>query len=238
MGGRMRISERFMPNRIFSFWKKPDPQGPENYFEGLCQAVKNYTLLDKERLLSLWNLLQDANVRGIPGDVVECGSYKGGSSAVLRAAMGPHRKLWIYDSFEGMPATDETDGEEAKAWVGKCSAAVEEVLEILQATGSLPQDYVVRKGWFHETFKLDLPGKIALLHCDADWYRSVTLVLNTFYPLLSDGGCVILDDFGYWEGCRLAFYDFCEKHRIRPLIERVGNSQAYWIKGKAHRRNG
>ena len=234
----MKNSDRFMVDRLFSFRKRPQSQGLQSHFDGLCQAVKDHTSLDKERLLSLWNLLQDANVRRIPGDVVECGSHKGGSSAVLRTAMGSHRKLWIYDSFQGMPATEEKDGEEAKAWVGKCSASVEDVLGILQVTGALPEEYIIRKGWFQETFQQDLPVKIALLHCDADWYRSVTLVLDTFYPLLSEGGCVILDDFGYWEGCRLAFYDFCEKHRIRPLIERVGNSQAYWIKGKVHRRNG
>jgi len=227
-----------MWDRLFSPRKRLNPQEPQNDFDQLCQAVKDHTMLDRERLLSLWNLLREANARGIPGDVVECGTYKGGSSAVLRAAMGSHRKLWIYDSFQGMPLTEDTDGEEAKAWVGKCSAPVEGVVEILRATGALPGEYRVRKGWFRETFQQDLPDKVALLHCDADWYRSVTLVLETFYPLLSEGGCVILDDFGYWEGCRLAFYDFCEKHRIRPLIERVGNSQAYWIKGKAHRRNG
>jgi O-methyltransferase len=234
----MKRFKKLMRDRIFSIRKKPNPPAPENDFDALCQAVKDHTLLDRERLFSLWNLLQDVNARGIPGDVVECGSYKGGSSAVLRAAMGSHRKLWIYDSFQGMPATEETDGEEAKAWVGKCSASEEEVVEILRATGAIPGEYIVRQGWYQETFQQGLPDKIALLHCDADWYRSVTLVLDTFYPILSEGGCVILDDFAYWEGSRLAFYDFCEKQRIRPLIERVGNSQAYWIKGKAHRRNG
>jgi O-methyltransferase len=152
--------------------------------------------------------------------------------------MGPDRRLWIYDSFQGMPLTEDTDGEEAKFWVGRCSGSTEEVLKILEATSAQPGEYNICEGWFQETFRQELPDRVALLHCDADWYRSVTLSLETFYPLLSDGGVVILDDFGYWEGCRLAFYDFCEKFRVRPLLERVGNSQAYWIKGKNHRRDG
>ena len=205
-------------------------------FEDLCKAVANYTLLDTQRLLSLWRLVNDINRHGVKGDVVECGSYKGGASAVLRAGMGPGRKLWIYDSFQGLPETREQDGDEAKKWVGECVASVDDVLEILAATGAAREEFVIREGWFQDTFKRKLPEQVALLHCDADWYESVTLVLETFYPLMSDGACIILDDFGHWEGCRLAFYDFCEKYGERPLLERVGYTQAFWVKGKEHNR--
>jgi O-methyltransferase len=207
-------------------------------FENLYQTIANYTLLDIERLLSLWKLINDLNRRGIEGDIVECGSYKGGASAVLRAGMGSHRKLWIYDSFLGMPGTSEQDGDEAKKWVGSCAASVEDVLEILAATGATREEFVIREGWFQDTFKQELPQHVALLHCDADWYESVTLVLETFYPLMPKGACVILDDFGYWEGCRIAFYDFCKNYGERPLLERVGITQAFWIKEKEHNRNG
>jgi O-methyltransferase len=81
-----------------------------------------------------------------------------------------------------------------------------------------------------------LPERVALLHCDADWYDSVHIVLRTFYPLIPPGGCVILDDFGYWEGCREAFYDFCLQRGEKPLLERLEADQAYWIKGKTHNR--
>jgi O-methyltransferase len=207
-------------------------------FEGLCQAVKDYTLLDTERLHSLWGLVNDINHRGITGDIVECGSYRGGSSAVLRAGMGPHRKLWIYDSFQGLPETSEQDSEEAQKWISECAASMDDVLEILAATGATREEFVIREGWFLDTFKQALPKQVALLHCDADWYESVTLVLETFYPLMPNGACIILDDFGHWEGCRMAFYDFCEKYSERPLLERVGYTQAFWIRGKEHNRNG
>ena len=95
---------------------------------------------------------------------------------------------------------------------------------------------VIRKGLFIQTFKQTLPQRIALLHIDGDWYESVLLTLETFYPLVADGGVIILDDFGFWEGCRRAFYEFCRKYRVEPLIERVGDTQAYWIKGKQHQR--
>jgi O-methyltransferase len=209
-----------------------------NDFGNLCQAVRDHTLLDTERLLSLWTLINDINQREVIGDIVECGAYKGGSSAVLRAGMGAHRKLWIYDSFQGMPETSQRDCSEAKNWVGECAASVGDVLKILQATGASDADFIIREGWFQNSFKQALPEKVALLHCDADWYQSVILTLETFYPLMPKGACVIIDDFGYWEGCRTAYYDFCQKWGERPLLERQGKFQAYWIKGKEHNRNG
>ena len=207
-------------------------------FDQLYRIVAGYTLLDLERIRSLWNLIDDVIRRGIKGDIVECGSCKGGSSAVLRKGLGPGRKLWIYDSFEGMPETCELDGEEAKKYVGTCLASKGDVLEILRATGARGDEFVIMEGLYEDTFKKKLPEQVALLHCDADWYDSVSIVLETFYSLIPVGGCVILDDFGFWEGCRRAFYDFCQKHGEKPLLERVGITQAFWIKGKEHNRNG
>ena len=204
--------------------------------EDLYQAVAEYTLLDAERIFSLWARMESVNQRGVVGDVVECGCYKGGSSAVLRAGMGPQRKLWLFDGFQGLPATSEADGEDARQWVGQCLASPDDVVEILTATGATAPEYIIREGWFHDTFKQELPATVALLHCDADWYDSVLLVLDTFYPRMPVGACIILDDFGYWEGTRVAFYDFCEKHGERPLLERAGYTQAFWIKGKTHNR--
>jgi O-methyltransferase len=206
-------------------------------FKELHKMVQEYTLLDYDRLFSLKKMADDLNKRGIAGDFVECGCYKGGSSAVLRSDMGADRRLWIYDSFQGMPNPGQQDGQEAQKWKNQCAASVDCLLTILLATGATWNEFVVREGWFEDTFKSPLPKQVALLHCDADWYESVKLVLETFYPLMPDGAYVILDDFGYWEGCRLAFYDFCENHGERPLLERVGPYQAYWIKGKKHTRN-
>src|SRR5262249_49659528 len=151
--------------------------------------------------------------------------------------LGLDRHLWLYDSFAGMPATSTKDGEEAREWIGKCVASVDDVQEAMTAAATPPERYTIRKGWFDQTFqRRPLPSPVALLHCDCDWYESVLLALETFYPLIPDGGCVILDDFGFWEGCRAAFYEFCHRHREMPLLERVERDQAFWIKGRTHNR--
>lgn len=204
--------------------------------EFTIRKVRPYTLCSAERIRSLIKLAQYLNLNAIEGDFVECGTYKGGTAAILSKYMGVNRHLWLYDSFEGMPDTVERDGEEAKKWVGECVGTIEDVKEAMRLVSTNEDCYTTKKGWFEQTFHEKLPEKVALLHCDADWYDSVTLVLETFYKLIPEGGCVVLDDFGYWEGCREAFYDFCSKHNEKPLLERAGNLQAYWIKGKLNNR--
>ena len=146
--------------------------------------------------------------------------------------MGTNRRLWLYDSFEGLPETSEKDGERAKEFVGKCLGSVQDVRNVLKIIGADEEMVTIKKGWFDKTFNEELPDKVALLHLDADWYDSIMAILDTFYELIPAGGGIILDDFGYWEGCREAFYDFCFRHNEKPLIERVDIDQAYWIKGK------
>jgi len=213
----------------------------EAVYSAEAQLIKNvasHTMSGPDRLSKLIDLAKYCNQNKIPGDFVECGSFKGGSSAILSQYMGQERHLWIYDSFQGMPQTTEKDGETAKECIGLCAAKAADVVEIMNKIGTLSSQYTIIEGWFSDSFQERLPEKVALLHCDADWYESVTLVLETFYDRIPDGGCIILDDFGFWEGCREAFYDFCWRRGEKPLLERVGNTQAYWIKGKQHTREG
>jgi O-methyltransferase len=205
--------------------------------ENLVERVQPYTYLTEGRLRTLSRICRYLNANKIPGDIVECGTYKGGSAAVLSKFMGEHRHLWLYDSFEGMPKTTDKDGLEASKWVGECLASSEEVKSIMMQVGTLPERYTIHQGWFHDTFQKPTAQQVALLHCDADWYESVTEVLEKFYPLVPEGGCIVLDDFGYWEGCREAFYDFCCSHNVKPLIERIETDQAFWVKGRTCNRS-
>jgi O-methyltransferase len=203
---------------------------------GLLRVVKPYTLCSPRKLRTLIELAELANRLGIEGDFVECGACNGGSGAVLASLLGPKRRLWLYDSFQGMPKPGERDGETSKDFEKQCLGTIDNVREVLAKVGLPAERCTIRAGWFQETFQQPLPDKVALLHCDADWYDSVTLVLDTFYSRIPPGGCVVLDDFGYWEGCREAFYDFCSRTQERPLLERVSCDQAYWVRGKEHNR--
>lgn len=201
----------------------------------LLEQVRPYTLCTPDRLENLAALCDHLNENQIPGDFVECGTYKGGSAAVLSTRLG-ERHLWLYDSFQGLPPTNEKDGEDAKWWIGECVGTIADLKAVMNTVGTSETAYTIKPGWFETTFQQELPEQIALLHCDADWYDSVMLVLETFYPRISPGGCIVLDDFGYWEGCREAFYDFCQRHGEKPVLERVGPDQAFWFKGRSHNR--
>ena len=205
--------------------------------EALLERVKPYTLCGENKLRSLLRLSKYLNQWKIAGDFVECGTYKGGSAAIVSSQLTRDRHLWLYDSFQGMPTTTDKDGTDAQQWIGQCLASVADVEAALAIAGTQPRQYTIRAGWFDQTFQEPLPETVALLHCDADWYDSVRLVLETFYPRIPVGGCVVLDDFGFWEGCREAFYDFCAAHDEKPLIERVDVDQAFWIKGRTHNRD-
>ena len=206
--------------------------------EHLFEKIKPFTMSSRLKLRSLKTLAESMNENNVPGDFVECGTFKGGSAAVISTALTPERKLWLFDSFEGLPdVKEEVDGADSKDWVGKCRAAEQDVIEALKTVGTSPDQYVIRKGWFQNTFQQTLPEQVALLHCDADWYDSVLLTLETFYDRMPMGGVVVLDDFGWWEGCREAFYDFCERRGEKPLLERVDCDQAFWIKGKTNNRD-
>ncbi|AFY62265.1 TylF/MycF/NovP-related O-methyltransferase [Synechococcus sp. PCC 6312] len=214
------------------------PNQKQQSWEELMRLVKPYTLSDAQRLGSLYHLAETLKTQAISGDFVECGVYKGGSAAILARSLSENTKIWLFDSFQGMPETTERDGSEAAEWVGACVGQIDDVNAVMKALNISKDQYIIRPGWFEETFQDALPEQVSLLHCDADWYDSVTLVLETFYPRIPVGGCVVLDDFGYWEGCREAFYDFCFRHHEKPILERVGTTQAYWIKGKTHTRHG
>jgi O-methyltransferase len=205
-------------------------------YEKLIEIVSRNSLCSTKRLNNLIQLAQLVNEQKIPGDFVECGTFKGGSAALLSKHMTPNRHLWIYDGFRGLPETTTPDGIEAKQWVGMFKASADDVKYIMETVKTDCSQYTIVEGDFEKTFSESLPEHVALLHCDADWYRSVLLVLETFYPLIPKGGCVILDDFGFLEGCREAFYDFCFQHQEKPLLERLGTTQAFWIKGKSHNR--
>lgn len=217
--------------RVFNLiLSKPDP------IEDLIKTVTPYTFCSEDKLRSLVQQCNYLNSIGVNGDYVECGTYKGGTAAVLSFSLGKTRKLWLYDSFEGMPETTEHDGETAKQYIGEGAVDIKDVFNVLNLVCADMSRVIVVKGLFEETFRNHIPKQVALLHCDADWYGSVLLTLRTFYDRVVDGGVIILDDFGYWEGAREAFYDFVNERGIKPLLERVGSDQLYWVKGKTSNR--
>jgi len=185
----------------------------------------------------LYVLAQDVIARGVPGDLVECGVWNGGSAAAIACAFRTTgRKAWLYDSFMGLPPAREVDGPDAAQHAGSLIGSEDKVRKALRIVQFPADNCIIRKGWFNDTFQDPLPQTVSFLHVDCDWYDSVMLSLKSFYDLVSEGGVIVLDDFGHWEGCREALYDFVRQRDLKPLLERFGYTQAFWVKGREHNR--
>jgi O-methyltransferase len=200
-------------------------------------GLDRYSMSGNRVLQKLYRLGRDVVTRDIAGDFVECGVCNGGSAAAIACGLrSSGRRVWLYDSFQGVPKPSEIDGACAANFTGAWVGELENVKRAMEIAGVADKDYIVRAGWFKDTFRLPLPERVSILHIDADWYDSVLLSLNTFYDRVGEGGIVVLDDFGHWEGCREAFYDFISQRHLKPLLERFGHTQAFWVKGRAHNR--
>lgn len=181
-------------------------------FVKLCDLIiPGYSMVDPTRLRQLLDLASDVRLRGIQGAIVECGSWRGGSAAIL-AYGAPHRDVWLFDSFEGMPTPSENDSRFVHdSWhKGWCKGSEEAAREILRRVGVEPK---IVKGWFEDTLPVDV-GPIALLHVDSDWFESVKICLDSFYDQVVSGGVIIFDDYHRWAGCRKAVDQFVAARRI------------------------
>jgi len=142
----------------------------------------------------------------------------------------PARRLWLFDSFQGLPRPSDKDGaaENRSYFEGWCRGDVTTVRAAFR-TLRLPWDAVqIVQGWFEDTVPQTHISAIALLHIDADWYDSVKLVLNTFYDKVVPGGYIFFDDFNYWLGCNRAVEDFMKEHALSAdSLHVIGASGAY-----------
>ena len=199
----------------------------------LVYRVRGYTAVFVPRLVALYKLSEEINQRSVPGDIVECGVYNGGSAAIMASLCEKSpisRNVWLFDSFEGLPKPSDKDGEEAPAYEGWCHGDLSKVKEVLRKL-RIPESRVhIVKGWFQDTFPSAQIRDIAILHIDADWYESVKLCLEKFYDSVQPGGYIILDDYGDWEGCRIATDEFLKKRALDMKLIQVDYTGFYFQK--------
>jgi len=189
----------------------------QHRFAQCYRLVRPYTLCGNARLRGLYQAIQDVVGRKIPGDVVECGTARGGSAALmglLLKELAPQRTLWVFDTFEGMPQPTEADPDwTATLYTGKCRADVEEVSALFDRLGASP-NYRLVKGLFQQTLPTCDVGPIALLHLDCDWYESMKTCLEQLFDRVSRGGVIQIDDYGHWAGARKAVDEFFHKRSL------------------------
>jgi O-methyltransferase len=176
--------------------------------------------ITKQELRVILRELQSVITRGITGDMVEFGCFVGTTSVHLQK-LGQGRKLWLYDSFEGLPVKRPEDispvGEQFKA--GELHATKAQLIKNFKSQGvSLPH---IKKAWFSDLTPADVPNEIALAFLDGDYYDSIMDPLKLIWPRLSKGATVIVDDYmnEALPGARKAVDEWCNKHNISVKTE-------------------
>jgi O-methyltransferase len=207
-----------------SLWDRVSPAE----FSRLYRKVSGHTMCSNARLRALHRGVRHVVQDGIAGDLVECGCARGGSAALIALTLqelGAERCLWLFDTFEGLPAPtrEDPDYDIAKLWTGGCAGSLEEVQSLFARLGvSDGVEFV--PGLFQQSLPASPVQEIALLHIDGDWYESVKTCLEHFYDKVTPGGWIQLDDYGYWKGARRAVDEFLLQRGIQPRLERVDYS--------------
>ena len=194
--------------------------------ENLLELIKPYTVLSEERKNALYQCAESVNSNNIQGDFVECGVLNGGSAGILGGILlesNMNRKMWLFDSFEGLPEPSEADidshGEKGKK--GLFTGSEEKVRELIFDKLKMSDKRVeIVKGWYEKTVpetekRID---KIAVLHMDCDFYESVKICMNSLFDKIQSGGYLVIDDYGRWKGCKKAIDEFFMQRNIIPEL--------------------
>lgn len=216
-------------------------------FREVHDASAPYTMGTNERLYTLYKAVQYVEARGVPGAIVECGVWRGGSAMAaalaLRNAGSTDRPIYLYDTYAGMPEPGARDVDfqgrdarptwrrlragDANKW---CLATLEEVRRNMLSTGYPAERIHFVRGRVEETIPREVPDRIALLRLDTDWYESTYHELVHLYPRLAPGGVLIVDDYGFWRGSREATDQYFREQGVPTLLTRVDHTARMAVK--------
>lgn len=205
----------------------------------IVRLVRPYTLTSPERIFALCNAVRYLEAAGVPGAIVECGVWRGGSmmaaAYTLRQLGSAGRRLLLFDTFAGMPPPDQRDvaytGESAAERMARsdradprsvwAEAPLADVRANMARTGYPAAQIAYLPGKVEETLPAAAPEQIALLRLDTDWYASTRHELEHLFPRIAPGGVLIIDDYGHWRGARRALDEYLDAHGVRLLLSRI-----------------
>ena len=206
--------------------------------EGRDLPPNALTMVGMKRLDNVQACIEDVLADDVPGDLVETGVWRGGTSIFMRAVLKAHgvtdRVVFVADSFEGLPPPDpERFPADSRSGLHKhafLAVSQETVAEHFERFGLLDDQVRFVKGWFRDTMPTLADHQWAIIRMDGDMYESTMNVLENLYPGLSPGGYVIVDDYHAIPSCRQAVGDYRVAHGIEDEIHRIDWTGTYWRK--------
>ncbi len=220
-----------------------DLQNLGEFEQRVVDTAFPHSITSVPRVLAVIEAVRYCETRGIEGAFAECGVWRGGSVLAMLLTLqelGAERDVWLYDTFEGMTAPTERDlsrfhkpaleiwreaiAQRRRPWPEFFAEEVfnEDAVRQTLATTGYPADrlHFVR-GPVEQTLPKHAPEQLALLRLDTDWYESTRHELHHLYPRLQDGGVLIVDDYGHWEGCRRAVDEYFTSEAPQVLLQRI-----------------
>ncbi len=240
-GSALRLTQRLVNAHAVLFGSF------EPEIASIVERVRPYTMTSPARVAALCDAVSYIVRHDIPGDIVECGVWKGGSSmaAALRLLQlnRADRALYLFDTFEGMTAPGEHDlsassGFSAATMIKhapksshlRARAVIDEVEANMFSTGYAEALTHLVKGKVEETVPAQAPQRIAILRLDTDWYESTRHELIELYPRLVSGGILIIDDYGDWQGARRAVDEYFADPARRIFLNRIDRTGRIGVK--------
>jgi hypothetical protein len=212
---------------------KKRPYNQDIRAKGMDWPLFGYTMIGEKRLDNIQYCVMDVLRRRVPGDLIETGVWRGGSTILMRAALKAagvsDRTVWVADSFEGLPAPkDGTDGPDL-SHIKHLKVSLEQVRANFARFGLLDDQVKFLKGWFCDTLPTAPIERLAILRLDGDLYSSTRDALEALYPKVSPGGYVIVDDYGSWPECKRAVNEYIERNNINADIEAIDDGGVFWM---------
>lgn len=208
--------------------------------------VRANTMTSPARLRAMCDAAEYVARHKVPGAVVECGVWKGGSMMAAAHTLLAHgdggRDLYLFDTFEGMsePGPEDRDhrGVHAAEHLARgrrsddiwAHGPLADVQAGMRSTGYDAARVHYVRGKVEDTLPAQAPASIALLRLDTDWYGSTRHELEHLYPRLVRGGVLIIDDYGHWQGARKAADEYLAKHGLRLLLGRIDHTGRMAVK--------
>ena len=205
---------------------------------GIDWPEQAHTMIGLARLENIQRCVEDVLARGVRGHLIETGVWRGGATIFMRAILAAYgvrdRKVFVADSFEGLPppnaALYPADAGDKHHEQAALAISLEQVRRHFELYGLLDDQVHFLKGWFKDTLPTAPIDELAVARLDGDMYESTMDGLNALYGKLSSGGYLIVDDYGAVPACKRAVEDFRLKHGISEPIEPIDWTGVYWRK--------
>lgn len=196
------------------------------------------TMCGEQNINIVLEAMKNIEREKIPGDFIETGVWRGGMPIIMRAFLqsvgNKDRKVWVADSFKGLPDDLEDPNDKAAHQLLEplkhLAAKREDVESAFDFFGLKDEQVIFLEGWFKDTLKAIPQKSFALIRLDGDYYESTRDAVAALYPKLSPGGYIIIDDYNLPLGCKRAIDEYRTENKISDEIIDINSQSVYWRK--------